>query len=127
MVELEQAWGVAASLLKQRAAVGVLELTVEPHLRSYGLGMGEYLLLLVLFDQPALTGRNIDLAEKLGVTTGGVTRIVNRAVSYEYVERKTNPDDKRSALVTMTALGLQKLEAVTPVLAELATPLVGAR
>lgn len=46
-----------------------------------------------------------ELADRLGITTGSVTALVDRLIDAGYVERKPNPEDRRSLLVCLTASG----------------------
>lgn len=46
-----------------------------------------------------------ELAEKMSVTTGSLTVLVDRLVRAELVERKANPHDRRSIQVGLTPAG----------------------
>lgn len=56
------------------------------------------------------------LAERLGMTRGGVTKLADRLVARELVERRPNADDARGQTPALTAAGV----ALTAALAELA-------
>jgi MarR family transcriptional regulator, 2-MHQ and catechol-resistance regulon repressor len=50
------------------------------------------------------------LAEQISLTTGGVTRLVDRMQAAGYVERVPCPTDRRVSFATLTAAGLAKLD-----------------
>jgi DNA-binding MarR family transcriptional regulator len=49
-----------------------------------------------------------DLADRLGVTTGTLTIMVDRLESKKYLERTPNPGDRRSYLISLTETGEKK-------------------
>ncbi|MBA2443996.1 MAG: MarR family transcriptional regulator [Nocardioidaceae bacterium] len=56
-----------------------------------------------------------ELAEQITLTTGGVTRLIDRMQSAGYVERRPCPTDRRVSFATLTSAGLAKLEAAAEV------------
>ncbi len=48
------------------------------------------------------------LGERLSISPGAVTAMIDRLVSRGYVERIPNPEDRRSALVIITKAGLEE-------------------
>ena len=50
------------------------------------------------------------LAQKLGVTTGTLTAMVDRLERTGLVERRPNPDDRRSYILALTAAGERQFE-----------------
>jgi DNA-binding MarR family transcriptional regulator len=114
MVHVEPTWSAVTETLKHRAAVHAIETATKLHLREHGLTTPEFLLLAALADELNATARPTDLACRIGLTTGGITRLVDRCVNRGYVRRKANEGDDRSCLVWMTLLGQQRLEAATP-------------
>lgn len=53
------------------------------------------------------------LAAQVSLTTGGVTRLVDRIAEAGYVERQNCPSDRRSVYVALTAVGTDKLQEAT--------------
>jgi len=53
------------------------------------------------------------LAAQVSLTTGGVTRLVDRIAEAGYVERLSCPSDRRSIYVALTAAGTEKLREAT--------------
>jgi DNA-binding MarR family transcriptional regulator len=48
------------------------------------------------------------LAERLSMSPGAVTAMIDRLESRGYVQRTPNPEDRRSALVRITKAGLEE-------------------
>jgi DNA-binding MarR family transcriptional regulator len=48
------------------------------------------------------------LGERLSISPGAVTAMIDRLESRRYVERTPNPEDRRSALVVITKAGLEE-------------------
>ncbi|MGY1683224.1 MarR family winged helix-turn-helix transcriptional regulator [Geodermatophilus sp. SYSU D01176] len=55
------------------------------------------------------------LAEEVSLTTGGVTRLVDRMAAAGYVERVPCPTDRRVSYAALTAAGRAKLDEAAPV------------
>lgn len=53
------------------------------------------------------------VAAQVSLTTGGVTRLVDRIAEAGYVERQSCPSDRRSIYVALTAAGTEKLQEAT--------------
>ena len=50
------------------------------------------------------------LAEKMGITTGTLTVMIDRLTKLELVQRNQNPEDRRSYLITLTDKGMAHFE-----------------
>ena len=60
-----------------------------------------------------------DLAEPLGLTTAGITRMLDTLEGLGYITRSRTPNtDQREVYVTMTDAGVQALQAANEVLLE---------
>jgi MarR family 2-MHQ and catechol resistance regulon transcriptional repressor len=55
------------------------------------------------------------LAEQVALTTGGITRMLDRMVDAGYVERVPCPTDRRVSFAALTPAGRKKLEEATAV------------
>jgi len=62
---------------------------------------------LLYLQGPSTPGR---LAEYTGLTTGGVTVMLDRLEKAGYIKRVANPDDRRSVLVRVSAKKMEKLD-----------------
>lgn len=94
-----------------------LEAVARPVLRRLGLTVTDYHLLVCLVDLPGTACRPHELARRLAVTTGGVTRVVDRCMMAGWVKRLTVENDARGALIEMTEFGADKLAEAVPLLA----------
>lgn len=54
------------------------------------------------------------LASEVALTSGGITRLVDRLVEAGYVERRNCPTDRRSVYVSLTPAGVAKVDEATP-------------
>lgn len=75
-----------------------------------GLGLNEFIILLHLNEAGVAGMRRIDLAEGVGLTASGVTRLLAPMEKIGLVKREANKDDARSSLVMIAPGGRRKLE-----------------
>lgn len=75
-----------------------------------GLGLNEFIILLALAAAPDAKMRRIDLAEKIGLTASGVTRILLPMEKIGLVAKEVNEHDARVSLVLLAPGGKRKLE-----------------
>jgi len=59
-----------------------------------------------LNNAPNMTMRRIDLAERIGLSASGVTRLVNPMEKNRLVEKEINPRDARVSLVHLSKAGV---------------------
>jgi DNA-binding MarR family transcriptional regulator len=78
--------------------------------RLGGLGFNEFLIMLYLDQAADGKMRRIDLAEKLGLTASGITRILLPMEKVGYIKRETNEHDARSSFVVLAPGGKEKLD-----------------
>ncbi|MFE9423896.1 MarR family winged helix-turn-helix transcriptional regulator [Kitasatospora sp. NPDC006697] len=76
--------------------------------REAGISHSVFEVLLILADQPQGTPVGA-LCERLVLTSGGATRLVDRMVEAELVTRKPSPQDRRVQLVLLTGRGEETL------------------
>ncbi len=77
----------------------------------HGLSLNEYEVLLQLWLADERRLRRVDLAQRLLVTQGGITRLLAGLERAGLVERVPCPDDGRVAYAQLTADGARRLEA----------------
>ena len=80
-----------------------------------GIGVQEFEVLLRLARTPGEHLRMTGLAEQVGLTTSGTTRLVDRVEAMGLVAREACPTDRRSFEVVLRAKGRRLLERVLPV------------
>lgn len=95
-------------------------------LSVHGLGVSEYLVLLQLVDAPDFTMRRIDLADSVGLTASGVTRLLNPMEKIGLVKKTASSRDARVSLVTLSSAGKRTLEEVGVAVNDTAQSLLGA-
>ena len=76
-----------------------------------GLSVREYEVLLALSDAPERRLRRVDLAAKVLLTQGGVTRLLEPLERQGLVTRAASPDDRRVTYAELTDAGRRRLSA----------------
>jgi DNA-binding MarR family transcriptional regulator len=111
---------VTAESDKERLVDGILALadklfrellpTVPRDLLSLDITMPQMKILVILY----VTGprRMSDVASELDVTLPTATSLVERLVEKRYVERETNPDDRRVVLCHLSEAGEQVIKHI---------------
>ena len=78
---------------------------VESQLSFHGISFTEYMILRFLNEAPKKTMRRIDLAESVGISASGVTRLLAPMEKRKLVEKEANARDARVSLVKLTKPG----------------------
>ncbi len=73
----------------------------------HGIGLTEYMVLLNLINAPNHTLRRIDIAEALGRTASGITRMLMPMEKIGLIAKEINQRDARVSLVKITSVGLE--------------------
>ncbi len=71
----------------------------------HGIGLAEYMVLLNLMQAPNRSMRRIDIAEALGRTASGITRMLMPMEKIGVVAKATSERDARVSLVRITPAG----------------------
>lgn len=79
-------------------------------LSVHGLGLNDFMILYLLSTSSESRMRRIDLAEKIGITASGVTRLLNPLEKIGLVGRETNERDARVSYVVITPNGKKIFE-----------------
>ena len=77
--------------------------------RLNGLSLNEFIVLLALSAAHDEKLRRVDLAEKVGLTASGVTRLLLPMEKIGLVKKIVNKDDARSTYVALASGGKKKL------------------
>jgi DNA-binding MarR family transcriptional regulator len=105
-----------------RAAAHV-EPELEEALAEHGLTRPSYLVLLALLGAEGESLSQRDLMASVQRTSGTLSVRLARLERAGYVERERDPDDRRGAIVTLTARGRERVEAARPAYEETAARL----
>lgn len=79
-------------------------------LSVHGLGFHDFVILYILSTSSESKMRRIDLAEKIGLTASGVTRLLNPLEKIGLVAREANDRDARVSYVVITPTGKKIFE-----------------
>lgn len=74
-------------------------------LSAHGIGLSEYLVLNQLYVATNETMRRSGLAEQVGLSPSGVTRLLNPMEKIGLIEKLDNPRDARVSLVALSETG----------------------
>ncbi|MFT4517793.1 MAG: DNA-binding MarR family transcriptional regulator [Halioglobus sp.] len=74
-------------------------------LSIHGIGLTEYLVLHQLVLATNQTMRRVDLAEQVGLSPSGITRLLNPMEKIGLIEKELNPRDARVSLVALSVAG----------------------
>ena len=95
--------------------IGELAAALEDDLvKSSGLTLGDYQVLVNLSEAPDNRLRMCDLAVRLQLSPSGLTRRLDGLVRSGLVERTASPDDRRVTLAALTDTGMDALRAAAP-------------
>ena len=86
------------------------------HLEGYALTPAQYDVLAQLSDAPGMTQQA--LAERLMVTKGNVCGLIDRMSERGFVQRRSDPEDRRANLLFVTDLGRDVAEKAIPAYAQ---------
>lgn len=86
------------------------------HLKGYDLTPAQYDVLAQLSGTHGMTQQA--LAERLMVTKGNVCGLIDRMSDRGFVERRADPEDRRSNLLFVTELGKEVAERAVPAYAQ---------
>lgn len=74
-------------------------------LSFHGISFTEYLVLLQLHAAPGKKLRRVDLAQQVGLSASGVTRLLNPMQKTGLIDKEEAARDARVSLVTLTSAG----------------------
>lgn len=82
---------------------------IDNQLSLHGISFSEFMVLYHLNRAPQKTMRRIELAENIGLSASGVTRLLNPMEKIKLVQKELNPRDARVSLVKLSGTGEQIL------------------
>ncbi len=87
---------------------------LDAELRSFGLDLGEYEILVHLSESPELQMRMSDLASAVRQSRSRLTHTVTRMERKGLILRKSCPSDRRGVIAVLTGSGLTLLKTAAP-------------
>ena len=105
--------------------VGKVQRQLGGALSIHGIGFTEYLVLWHLQQAPEQKMRRIDLAECVGLTASGVTRLVNPMEKIGLLAKESSARDARVIFVALTEAGLRVFEESNDSVSRVSDRLVG--
>jgi len=94
-------------------AIAKTNAMLSRRLSGHGLDFNDFMILFYLNAAPEQKLRRIDLAEKLGLTASGITRMLLPLEKLHIIERDTNDADARARYATLTPAGKNLLDDAT--------------
>ena len=94
--------GLVISLINLQSKI---QKKIGAALSVHGIGLSEYLVLNQLYVATNQTMRRSDLAEQVGLSPSGVTRLLNPMEKIGLIEKLDNPRDARVSLVALSEAG----------------------
>ncbi|MCF2493256.1 MULTISPECIES: MarR family winged helix-turn-helix transcriptional regulator [Dyadobacter] len=85
----------------------------DAKLSSHGISLNEFLILFHLGEAPEEKMRRVDLAEKIGLTASGITRMLSPLEKLGMVKREANSRDARVSYVKLANAGKRILTDAT--------------
>ncbi|MCE7072798.1 MarR family transcriptional regulator [Dyadobacter sp. CY327] len=85
----------------------------DAKLSSHGISLSEFLILFHLGEAPEEKMRRVDLAEKIGLTASGITRMLSPLEKLGMVKREANSRDARVSYVKLANAGKRILTDAT--------------
>jgi len=78
---------------------------VDLQMSVHGISFTEYLVMYHLNNAPKKTLRRIELAESIGLSASGVTRVLAPMEKIKLVQKEANPRDARVSMVKLSNTG----------------------
>lgn len=78
---------------------------IDSKLGIHGISFTEFLIMHHLHAAPNKTMRRIELAEAIGITASGITRLLAPMEKIKLIEKEVNPRDARVSLVKLSKPG----------------------
>ncbi len=91
----------------------LLFMNIANQVNSFGISLSEFGVLEMLYHKGKQPVQKI--AERILVTSGTMTYVINQLIKKQYVVRKKCLEDKRIVYVELSEMGLQKIESVFPI------------
>lgn len=88
---------------------GVIVKKMDRALSIHGIAFSEFMVMYQISKAPQQTMRRVDLAEAVGMSASGVTRLLNPMQKIKLIEKEVNPRDARVSFVKLSMAGVELL------------------
>ncbi len=105
--EFEECIGLQLKLTKN-----IMEIEQNKHLKPYGVSVEQGLLLKFVYEVPGVTQTQI--AEYLSKDKTTITRMIDTLVKKDFLERRSNDEDRRAFHIYVTKETAQKVQDISP-------------
>ncbi len=92
-------------VIKNALLASKLSKRVGNHLSAHGISLTEYLVMHYLDNSPRKAVPRIELAEHMGMSASGITRLTAPLEKNRIIEKVANPRDARQSLVKLSKTG----------------------
>ena len=86
---------------------------MDTSLSVHGISFSEFIVMYQISLSPNNTVRRVDLAQSVGMSASGITRMLNPMERLKLIEKEPNPRDARVSLVKLTDIGDELLDDAT--------------
>ncbi len=83
---------------------------IDRHLSVHGIAFSEFMVMYHISLAPQQTIRRIDLAQEVGMSASGITRLLNPMEKIKLIEKEVNPRDARVSFVRLSNAGVELLK-----------------
>jgi len=115
----------ATFLILNELLASRLSKRIGNHLSVHGLNLAEYLIMHHLNSSPVKAMPRIELAEYVGMSASGITRLLAPMEKNKIVEKEVNPRDARQSLVRLSKTGQRLFKEASTTFGLVADSLVG--
>jgi DNA-binding MarR family transcriptional regulator len=115
----------ATFLILNELLASRLSKRIGNHLGVHGLSLAEYLIMHHLNSSPVKAMPRIELAEYIGMSASGITRLLAPMEKNKIVEKEANPRDARQSLVKLSKTGQRLFKEASITFGHVADSLVG--
>ena len=115
----------ATFLILNELLASRLSKRIGNHLGVHGLSLAEYLIMHHLNSSPVKAMPRIELAEYIGMSASGITRLLAPMEKNKIVEKEANPRDARQSLVKLSKTGQRLFKEASVTFGHVAENLVG--
>lgn len=83
---------------------------MDRNLSVHGIAFSEFIVMYQISLSPNKTIRRIDLADNVGMSASGITRLLNPMEKLKLIEKEINPRDARVSSVKLSKVGSKLLK-----------------